>query len=286
MKRLTKPQFDSAKVYDTCVNGIDDSNLAQKFIGARSDVVIKFQEYELRANTHQLFLSEASLWGDEGQIVLAGITKKEFIDLYTKQMVNKEKTGRGYYNQLTMLAPLGKCPYCWFGQISALDHFLSKARYPLFSVLCENLVPACSDCNKLKTTSLITNNNQIPHPYFEGIAIETDSWLFAEVNKSTPAIVNYFVMPPDSWPNDLAQRVKNYFISFDLARRFAIEATTEMAGLTELLDSLVTKDLRNAHLSHVAQIERQNRRNSWKAALYEALANSDWFQHDGYRNLG
>lgn len=286
MKRLTKPQFYSAEVYDTCVNGINDPNLVQKFNDARSDVVIKFQEYEQRANTHELFLSEASSWGDEGQIVLAGITKKEFIDLYTKQMVNKEKAGRGYYNQLTMLAPLGKCPYCWFGQVSTLDHFLSKARYPLFSVFCENLVPACSDCNKLKTTSLTTDNNQIPHPYFEGIAIETDSWLFAEVNKSTPPIVNYFVMPPDSWPNDLAQRIKNYFISFDLARRFAIEAATEIAGLTELLNSLVTKDSRNAHLSHVAQIERQNRKNSWKAALYEALAKSDWFQHDGYQNLG
>ena len=174
MKRLTKPPFDSANIYDTCVNGIDDPNLAQKFTDTRSDVVIKFQEYKQRASTHQLFLSEASAWGEEGQIVFAGITKKEFINLYTKQMVPKEKAGRVYYNQLTMLAPLGKCPYCWFGQVSTLDHFLSKARYPLFSVLCENLVPACSDCSKLKTTSLTTDNNQIPHPYFEESIIETE----------------------------------------------------------------------------------------------------------------
>ena len=116
--------------------------------------------------------------------------------------------------------------------------------------------------------------------------LQTDYWLFAEVRESTPAIVKYFVDPPSSWSCDLVQRIKNYFVSFDLARRFAIEAAAEIASLTELLDSLMTQDLRHAHLSFIAQTERQNRRNSWKAALYEALANSDWFQHDGYRNLG
>lgn len=216
--------------------------------------------------------------------MLAGITKKEFVDLYKVQMVDEGKPGRTYYDRLMMLAPLGKCPFCGFGQVSTLDHFLSKARYPAFSVLCSNLVPACTDCNKGKGASVVTEDTQMLHPYFDGDIVETEPWLFAEVIESAPATVRFFVQPPDSWPRDLTQRISNYFSALNLARRFAVEAASELAGLADMLDELETLDLKQAHLSMVARVERKNRKNSWKAALYESLAESDWFQGGGFRN--
>lgn len=286
MRRINKPIVDPAEVYDACASGIDDPALAGRFTIARDEVIARFQEYGLRAGTHQLFSFMASVRGNDSQQVLAGMTKKEFVDLYSKQMVGKRKPGRKYYDRLMMLAPLGKCPFCGFGQASTLDHFLSKACYPEFSVLSTNLVPACTDCNKGKGASVVTYNSQMLHPYFEGEIVETEPWLFAEVIESAPATVRYFVQPPDFWSADLAQRVANYFRDLDLARRFAIEAAAMIAGLAYQLDELETRDLRQAHLSWVARAERGNRKNSWEAALYEALAESDWFQVGGYRNPG
>jgi 5-methylcytosine-specific restriction endonuclease McrA len=132
------------------------------------------------------------------QQVLGGMTKSEFTDLYRVQMVGEGKPGRKYYDQLMMLAPLQKCPYCGFGQASTLDHFLSKARYPAFSVLSTNLVPACTDCNKGKGASAVTQEIQTLHPYFEQDVIETEPWLYAEVIECAPPAARYFVQPPSS----------------------------------------------------------------------------------------
>lgn len=280
MKRLDKPVTNPADVYDACVSGIDDPNSSARLATARAAVIASFQAYDQRANTHQLFSFAASDWGNNTQQVLNGVTKKELVELYSEQMV-KKRPGRSYYESL-IVTPLGLCPYCGFGHVSTLDHFLPKARYPLFSVLCANLIPSCSDCNKGKGASEVTQSNQIPHPYFEEEIIETEDWLFAEVIESAPDSVRYFVRPPASWPGDLTQRATNYFRDFNLARRFSVEAASELSGLALLLDGLGTPDLRQTHLSMVARVERKNRKNSWKAALYEALAASDWFQRGGY----
>lgn len=284
MRRLNKLTVNHADVYDACVSGLDPV-AAGRFTIARAAVVARFQDYELRAATHQLFSFAASTKGNGAQQVLNGVTKKEFVDLYSEQMVDPRKPGRTYYDRLIMLAPLGKCPYCGFGQVSTLDHFLPKARYPAFSVLCANLVPACTDCNTpSKSASAVTQDTQMLHPYFEEAIVETEPWLFAEVIPSVPATVRYFVQPPNAWPADLVQRTANHFRGLDLARRFAVEAAAELAGLAELLDDLGTDDSRRAHLSAMARVERRSRKNSWKAALYEALAESDWFLGGGYRN--
>ncbi|OAI01245.1 hypothetical protein A1353_18550 [Methylomonas methanica] len=284
MRRLNKLSINPADVYDACVSGIDDPLSASRFRSARADVITNFQQYDSLANANQLFTLKASSRANKTQHVLAGLTKEDFVDFYSKQMVGENKPGREYYNQMRMLAPLGKCPLCGFGQVSTLDHFLSKARYPSFSVLCANLVPTCSDCNKEKGASEVKNDTQLLHPYFESPIIESAPWLFAKVVKSEPATVSYFVQPPDSWPEDLIQRVANYFKDLDLARRFAIEAATEITGLEYLLDEFETSVLRQEHLERVARAERKMRENSWKAALYEALATSNWFQNGGYRN--
>lgn len=284
MKRLNKPNIDSAEVYAACIAGISDAGLANKFHGAREQVLLYFRHCEVLAETHLLFSLPASTWGDNAQMVLAGVTKGEFVDLYKNYMANRSKPARKYYDKIIMTAPLGKCPLCGFGQASTLDHFLSKSRYPAFSVLCSNLIPSCTDCNKGKGSPVVTHESQILHPYFETSVVEQEPWLYAEVIESAPTTVRYFVFPPASWPEDLARRTANYLDQLDLARRFSIEAASEVAGLSTQLHELGADELRRDHLSEIARIERRERTNSWKAALYEALANSNWFLRGGYRN--
>lgn len=46
----------------------------------------------------------------------------------------------------------GNCPYCGFGEITELDHFLPSSSYPEFSIYTYNLIPSCHRCNNLKRT--------------------------------------------------------------------------------------------------------------------------------------
>lgn len=285
MKLLTKPDIEPSEVYTSCISNIADQGLSDRLAGASAQMQVLAQQYEQRAAHAELFQFPASEWGKVDQLVFAGLTKAELTDLYTAQMSKRDRPGRHYYDRLMLLAPLGKCPFCRFGQVSTLDHFLSKARYPSFSVLPVNLIPSCADCNKGKGSDVIYESSQFSHPYFESSHIEVDKWLYAIVCETSPATASFSVAPPGHWPAGLSQRVSNYFHGLDLARRFSVEAASEMAALPTLLCELKTEARIGEYLEMVAADERSHRTNTWKAALYEALSVSAWYRAGGYRGL-
>lgn len=283
MKRLPKPDFDSGEVYMSCVSSISDLGRAARFTAAKLSMIALAQQYGTRATANELYLFPASPWGAGAELVLGELTKNELTDLYTNHMSRRDQPSRAYYDRLLLLAPLSKCPYCGFGQVTTLDHFLSKAYYPYFSVLPINLVPVCSDCNRFKGAVIFNDGNQIPHPYFEGELIEKTTWLHATINETVPATATFSVVAPKSWPEDLTRRIGNYVHDLKLVARFAIEAASELVSLSDYLGQIKSSQLIGEHLCLVSRMERLHRRNSWKAALYEALSVSTWYRDGGYR---
>jgi 5-methylcytosine-specific restriction endonuclease McrA len=283
VRRLPKPDLDPGVVYQSCVSGVPAADLAARFNAATADILARANLYEERADRNELHLFPSSPWGAGATVVLGELTKDELTDLYTSHMVKRDQPGRSFYDRIMLLAPLGKCPFCGFGHVSTLDHFLSKARYPSFSVLPLNLIPACTDCNKGKGSGVLDAHNKIPHPYFEDSSIETDVWLYASVSETSPATARFSVNPPDHWPPDLVRRVANYVHDLELTARFAIEAASELTSLSEILSRLETSQRIREYLGVIAQAERSLRKNSWKAALYEALSDSAWYREGGYR---
>jgi len=283
MKLIDKPTTDPVEIYDACVLGITNITLAARLAAAKCHIVNNNTYYIKCASENQLWVLTASNLGNDEQIVFADIKKGELKDLYSRHFVGGKPEARKHYDALMMLAPLGKCPLCGFGHASTLDHFLPKSRYPAFSVFNLNLIPACTDCNKQKGFSEATLQKQALHPYFENQIVEDDCWLFAEVIESTPATARFYVSPPTSWEPDLKKRLENHFTDLELARRFAVEAASELAGLADLLENLEGSLMRREHLSRVAKSERRVRKNSWQAALYDAISNSGWFVERGFQ---
>lgn len=281
MRRLTKPNVEASVVYDACVGEITDAVLANKFIAARDEVLAVFAEYEQNACNNTLFSFPRCRRGNDNQVIIGGLTKGELVALYTSQLTKKTGTARQYYDQIMVLAPSGKCPFCSCAPAETLDHFMSKSIYPAFSVLLLNLTPACFSCNKGKGFSAINADEQVLHPYYEPDIIDTSTWLYAELVETVPVSITFSVTPPTDWPPDLAIRLSNYFRDFRIAWRFGIEAASEITSQAAYLVEIHTPQERRNHLERVARVERRERRNSWKAALYEALAQSEWFQNEG-----
>lgn len=281
MKRLTRLEIESSIVYDACVSDINDQHLANKFIAAREDVLNFFSDYDQHATNNTLFSFPRCLRGNDDQLVVGGITKGELVDLYSSQLARKKSTARKFYDQVMMLAPSGKCPFCSCAPAETLDHFMSKSIYPAFSVLLLNLTPACFSCNKGKGFAAINSDDQVLHPYYEPDLIETTPWLYAELIETVPASVRFKAIPPADWPPDLAVRLVNYFRDFKIAWRFGIEAASELSSQAAYLIDIQSPQERHNHLDRVARVERRDSKNSWKAALFEALAQSEWFQNEG-----
>lgn len=281
MKRLMKPVIDAATVYDTCIRDLTDPALTDKFIAARDEVLAVFADYDQSASSNTLFSFPRCRRGHDDQVVVGGLTKGELVSLYTSQFSKQTSSARKFYDQIMLLAPSGKCPFCNCAPAETLDHFMSKSIYPVFSVLFLNLTPACISCNKGKGFSAINADEQVLHPYYEPDLIDTSTWLYAELIETVPASIKFSVNPPTDWPPDLAIRLSNYFRDYRIAWRFGIEAASELTSQAAYLVEIDSPQERRIHLQRMARVERRDRKNSWKAALFEALAQSEWFHNEG-----
>lgn len=241
--------------------------------------------YLRAAQNHVLYQLDFSS-EENDEIIFNNLTKGDVKSLYSAQMVPASKFARQHYDQLIISSPQRKCPFCGFGRATTLDHFLSKSDYPWLSIVPANLVPACKDCNHGKGASRAKSaNDQTIHPYFESLQLSAEQWLFASVRQTVPLTLDYSAKPPASWDEALCGRVVKHFVAFDLKARFSIEAATELGALRYTLKKLYGMAGRAAvsqHLAVVACGEEQLNRNSWKTALYQALAGSDWYIDGGY----
>lgn len=279
MRCLPKPTMNRATVYVDCVGSLSNAALSAKFTEAALAVAEASELYAQRAAISELHHFPVAAWGNYDQIVLANLTKKDFVDLYDGQMSKGKGGGRSHYDQLRM-TELGICPLCGFGHVSTLDHFAAKARYPVFSVLPINLVPACTDCNKKMGAGVIGVETTMPHPYFEEARIETETWLLCDVQDTNPVTVTYRVETPADWSEGLCKRVRHHFSELELAARYAVQAGSHLANVKDFLADLEPADLQTFIGRRVNRFPRPN---EWEAALYAGLFRSQWFMQDGYR---
>ncbi len=286
MRAINPPQVNFIDVLDTCIDSISCENLTNKLNAITPQLNIAIQDYNLKVATADLFQIQPFTQGDES-IVTGQVKKKELKGLYTFHMVPAKKPARAYYDQIKMLAPLNICPFCGFGHVSTLDHYLPKAKFPLLSILPNNLVPSCADCNKGKSAGIATiKQEQCLHPYFDQGHFVNEQWLFAEVVESSPVSIIFHITPPPHWPKDDKKRVESHFIDFKLGSRFKIQAATELPVLKGELEydyQINQADGVKQALHRKSMASSAQHVNWWKTAMYQALANNDWYCDGGFR---
>ena len=82
-----------------------------------------------------------------------------------------------------------KCPYCLLSRPSTLDHYFDKNDYPEFSVFIPNLVPCCSECNNIKSTTTFDVNNNRVFLHFYHDHIPEEQFLFVRFSGTNPDAV-------------------------------------------------------------------------------------------------
>lgn len=285
MRNIPPPEIKTSAIFEDCIASIQNAAKRQAFERAKHIFTTTEQDYLTAAKDHTLYKIEPSNEENEDYL-FENLTKKEIRDLYSTQMVPATKLARKHYDRLIISPPQRKCPFCGFGRATTLDHFLNKSDYPWLSIVPINLVPACKECNHGKSARRAESaNDQTLHPYFENTTLSTEQWLFASVQQTTPLTISYRAAPPMTWDQALRSRVEQHFVSFDLEARFAVEAAPELAALRytlRRLHALAGREGVIQHLAVVAEGEGELFKNSWKTALYQALAASDWYVDGGY----
>lgn len=200
--------------------------------------------------------------------------------LYDNRMVGKSAPGRPVYNAIRNASPQGRCPLCGHRDVTTVDHYLPKSAYAALAVNPANLIPACGDCNHMKSS--VTRD--ILHPYYDNA--EKDRWLAATVIEGTPPAFRFEVRTPDTWPAALAERARRHFATFELDTLYAQQAARELSGIKFRLEGILGQrgpDGVRLHLLEDERSWRAARLNCWQSAFYGAAGASDWFCAGGFR---
>ena len=276
MRQLQKPTSIARDAYFTCTSGVAD----QEF---RTRLEKCFQEFEDAANQYINNAESMSLFmiyaidDSTTQIVIGDLTNEELIKLYKQYMVPAKKPARKIYDEIIVRAD-GRCPFCAIGHVSTLDHYLPKTKYPIFSILPVNLVPSCMDCNKNKGSFVLLGaEEQTLHPYFDDIIFYRDKWISAQVLRTEPVSLEFFVTPPDDWNEISKKRAKTHFTKFNLSYKYSIEAADEVAILNDQRNTY-WKSSTGDFSQYLASVATSSPFvNHWKSVMYSALADDIWF---------
>lgn len=243
-----------------------------------------YEEKAFNTTLHTMEIQEE----EDGRIKGSKITASEIKKVYKDKFVSKGEGGRPYYDRLMSMPRFGKCPFCGIRDVSTLDHYLPKSKYPALSITLINLVPACSDCNQRCKKQFIpkSSEEEILHPYFDNV--ENEIWLEAEVVEVLPIAFRFSVKNPDEWDDLKRKRVIHHFSFFKLDQLYSIKAAEEFIGCQgEYLNIFKIggiQELKEGLVRRKDSYEKINL-NSYQSAMYRALVNSEWFYDTGLIEL-
>lgn len=276
------------EILTSCISNMKQSNiLYNKLKDNKSNLIIRcsWELYKRYASQNEILhaLNLCKLLDSKPNLV--SIRNHEMISLYTQYFSKKGTSARRFYEKIISNAknPKIQCPFCGgIGEPNELDHFLPKSGFGYYSIFPYNLIPICKDCNQLykKTFYPTEKNKQLIHPYLDNDCIFNEQWLFAEITIDNSdvslCIVKFYVKPPNHWSKDLKGKVRFHFEKFNLKERYIKKSSLE---LSQLMSQIIEfKERGKCKLNEVDVLEclilpviGDNRVNSWKKALYEAI---------------
>ncbi len=275
MMKISIPDINQAELLNACIDNMDASDRKTRLITCKQDIISCSQKY--RENAEKSSLSKETIPETNS---VGNIRKDDMVFLYDGRLV-KSKKGRFFYDKIKANAPYGICPFCGHYEVDTLDHYLPKAVFFQYAITKENLVPACIKCNKNKTSEVPEDRtHETIHPYYDDF--DDEVWLVAEIDDSAgePFGFSFYAIKPDSWSEEKYQRAKNHLIVFKLKRLFRVLSAADISKELKALAKLYTRthnyDVVRNHVLDLCDVEREENKNSWKAASYQCLYDSEW----------
>jgi len=278
MRKLARPEIGAVTALRACASSIRDPDLKARLGNVETFV----------ANSEQIYREcgeVARLYQIDGTEHIAGVVTRDEMDrVYNNTFVKSVKT-RSLYDRIKKSCENDICPLCGQRTVFQLDHYLPISEFPVFGVTAINLVPACSDCNKLKLVHVPNSPaQQTLHPYFDDV--EQERWLYATVVEARPVVLSFFVAAPPTWDAIAAERVQTHFQTFGLAALYTTHAAVEINNMRHSLLKLLALpepvEAVRSYLRERAESCAAAHLNSWQTAAMDALAGSDWFCSGGF----
>ncbi|MFJ6904087.1 HNH endonuclease [Streptomyces griseoluteus] len=209
-----------------------------------------------------------------------------FEEIYAQAVVGRA-AGRRLYDAIKALAADNRCPLCGIQAVAQVDHHAPKDKFPLLALSPQNLVAVCGTCNQAKSNTFDQERSrEAIHPYFDDFGSER--WLSARIDSAAGGVAVFQVIPPGTWSDTKAARLRRHFTRYHLADRYRAEAGHALSMRkrkdTRTLEESGPDGLRDQLLADADEYSDYDP-NSWQAALIFALADSSWYLTGGMRSI-
>ncbi|WP_153010489.1 HNH endonuclease [Falsirhodobacter sp. alg1] len=286
MKKIQPPTCSPSELFDDCVLGISDPTVQARLIAHKGLIEDANANYAASSATQTWCHLPRARHANPDQFIVGNLTKGDLVSLYTEGMVGSSGAARKKYDELKLLAH-DECPYCGgCGEmvdeegIGTIDHFLPKARFPIFSILPINLVPSCATCNGGMGSKFPTSPELQPlHPYFDAPHFFEEKWTTVTVSEDEPILVTFDVAAPATWSEKDRLRILEHFKCCKLRGRYRTKVASDISSLVEQRKT-VHRNLTPEEFREVLKTVADNGAlpiNGWKRSLYHGLAESLWF---------
>jgi len=278
MRKLTYPDIQCADPFSTCISSVDSkhTDYITRMNGISGIIASDWTTFNSRSIVKDFHLFTPCQPRNIKQIIAGKVKKSELKALYEIHMLKKGSDSRKIYDKLRASAG-GTCPLCGIRDVSTLDHYLPKARYPLQSVNPKNLVPACRDCNTGKLDKIFrTKSEQTLYPYDEDAKFYEEEWIYATIERMHGHLVfDFYANPPSRWAQVDRERAINHFNAFNLRKAYSLNASLMVTTVKTTISFLLTMGdidtVRNWCRANITA-ETQNPSNK---AMYRAIIADD-----------
>lgn len=273
MHSLPVPNLTFSEIFTACVARIREPS--RSALTAETDDIGSYVErYVALAKTNDLFTLVP-------HIEVGNSTRAAHVNTYEGHVANKSSDLRRFYNSIKSAKKTYRCPFCGWAQIKQVDHFVPKQIYFRLSVVPQNLVPICSDCNKAKGEFHGDRKERaLFHPYFD--PIPTGPWLSAEISVSDAVAVTYSI---DFAVVDqlTGHRLDNQFRKLEIFEAYEDLASHHLISLRDSLLQVIEVSGVAVLYTHVeglrdqALTEAGGVPSTWKVMLYNAMLDCEEF---------
>jgi hypothetical protein len=205
--------------------------------------------------------------------------------LYDSRLVSKTGACRTTYTDIR--GSTAFCPYCEYGEVYEVDHFLPKDSFPELNILPANLVPICHACNHIKLVGRPENaTDSLLHPYFDRLPRDV-RWLFAVLSMSANGPVLAYHVNLNAAHGAVAGRLTYHFRELQLGRRYRERSSKVLVEIESDLEGLFATlgpEGLMAHFTSVAEKKFEDHGNVLEAAAYAAAAENDAYCQGQYRS--
>ncbi|PPC83049.1 MAG: hypothetical protein CTY31_12520 [Hyphomicrobium sp.] len=278
MRHLPQPNIGHRELFIRCARQTAAQNARQSLLAMVDRIVAAGERYNTAAGANE-FYAVASIQMDDNE-------KNIIQELYDRRMASVSGSGRSSYDLIRASSAI--CPYCSFGEVCEIDHFLPKKAFPDLNVLPINLLPICHHCNHLKLDAKPLNEEQtLLHPYFD-VLPHTQRWLFATLTiEFEGPVLNYFVQLDEATHGLLSRRLQFHFNQLRLSSRFSVRSATVLAELEADIEMHLERlgaDGITDHFNSMALRSFKLHGNTFEGAAYFAAAQSLQYCQGAWRN--